>query len=208
MKKPNKKVKYKISIEIILVLFIAGLMIFLNEFTTNKINEIIISDREALLIHHDPGSPVREELAKKIIEFRPEACKMIEVYSEDFDPILYVQFTTDSNPSPNTIKDHPELLDLLRSNSEGHAELTIENKTEDVYFQWTETEEGEKCLIITYMSRPIVNNIWIFSFTCYIILILVFVLLIRLHLVQYRSSIRHYKATSDVINDKINNNFK
>lgn len=208
MKKPNKKVKYKISIEIILVLFIAGLMIFLNEFTTNKINEIIISDREALLIHHDPGNPVREELAKKIIEFRPEACKMIEVYSEDFDPILYVQFTTDSNPSPNTIKDHPELLDLLRSNSEGHAELTIDNKTEDVYFQWTETEEGEKCLIITYMSRPIVNNIWIFSFTCYIILILVFVLLIRLHLVQYRSSIRHYKATSDVINDKINDNFK
>lgn len=185
---------YKIEMGIIFI--IAGCLLFLIFFADRKLEEIIISDREALLIQHDPTDKLHEELADSIIDFRPDACKMIEVFSEDLQPIFRIQFRDDDEHTKEELEDYPELVRLLNNNEDGHTQVTIGDEEEDVYFRWTETVSGDKRLVIIYMSRPIVHNMWVFHLVCYTILILVFILFILLQLKGHRDKVEQYKTIS------------
>lgn len=195
MKKTNKR--HSFTIDRLIVVTIALCMIFLIKFAENKLNEVLVSDREALLIEHDENNPLHEELAQEIIGFRPDACKMIEVFSEDFQPIFRVQFKEDDDHLSQSLYDFPELMSLLKENNDGHTNVTINEEEEDVYFRWTTTTTGERCLFIIYMSRPIVKNLWVFSFVSYMILILVFILFFRLQLKNHYERINYYERISN-----------
>ena len=175
----NKINKPNYVIDIIIVGLIALCLIFLMIFANNKLSEVITSDREALLIEHDQNNPIHEELAQKIVEFRPDACKMIEVYSEDYEPIFRVQFKDNDEHMDDPLKDHTELTELFDSHEDGHTEIEINGEDEDVYFRWTITTTGERCLFIIYMSRPVVKNLWVFTAICCVIMFLVMILLFR-----------------------------
>lgn len=193
MDRNTKHTRKLISFEIIIAIAIAICMIFLINFANAKMEEVIISNKESLLINHDPLNPIHEDLAEEIVKFRPGACKMIDVYSEDLEPLFTVQFY-DNNTEHASLRDFPDLVDLLRNNEEGHTEISIDGIDENVYFRWSETSRGEHYLVMVYMSQPEVNNLWVFSFICYLILILVFILLIRIHIIQHNEQIRAYHA--------------
>lgn len=190
----NSKIKNKwFTLETVTTLAIAACMIFLINFANAKMEEVIISNQESLLINHDPTNPIHEELANEIVKFRPGACKMIDVYGEDLEPLFTVQFY-DKNTGHAELKDFPDLVELLKNNVEGHTEISIDGYDENVYFRWSETSRGEHYLVMVYMSQPEVSNLWVFSFVCYMILILVFFLLIRIHIIQHNEQIKVYKA--------------
>lgn len=199
---PSRRRKNNLNIELILVFVIALLLLFLINFANNKLNEIITSDREALLIEHDPNNPVHEELANEILDFRPDACKMIEVYSSDFQPLFRVQFEKQQDYG-NTLLNHQDLVDLFETHKDGHTSIVINDIEEDIYFRWEETSSGEMCLIIIYMSRPVVTNLWVFNAVCYAILILVCILIIRLYLKNHAEKIRYYTKLSCDVQDSI-----
>ena len=158
------------TFEIAITLAIAACMIFLINFANAKMEEITISNKESLLINHDPTNPIHEELAGEIVKFKPGACKLI---------------------------DFPDLVNLLRNNAEGHTEVTINGIDENVYFRWSETSRGEHYLVMVYMSQPVVNNLWVFPFVCYMILIMIFILLIRIHIIQHNEKIQYYNALAN-----------
>lgn len=193
MKRPNKNTmkSHNFTFEILIIIVIALCMIFLVNFTNNKLDEIVTSDREALLVSDIENSQMHEELAKQIVQFRPDACKMIEVFSEDFDLMFKVQFKDDTT-HPNILTDHEDLINLLKSNKEGQTTIEIGDETEDVYFRWEYTTTGEKCLIIIYMAKPTVKNVWVVSVVAYIVILLVFILLLRMIYVRYRERIEIY----------------
>ncbi|MCM1221208.1 MAG: hypothetical protein NC548_42690 [Lachnospiraceae bacterium] len=196
MASKSKKSKY-FTLETVITLAIAACMIFLINFANAKMEEIIISNKESLLINHDPTNPIHEELADEIVKFRPGACKLIDVYGEDLEPLFSVQFY-DTNTEHAELSDFPDLVNLLRSNVEGHTEVKINDIDENVYFRWSETSRGEHYLVMVYMSQPVVNNLWVFSFVCYMILILVFFLLIRIHIIQHNEKIRIYNSIANI----------
>lgn len=202
MNKKSIKI-YKFNIERAIVLIIALCMIFLINFANTKLNEIAISEREALLMKHDPINPIHNELAQKIREFRPDVCKMIEVYSDEFDQLFSVQFKENTLTINNNLSDYAELVELFKTNKEGHTNIEIDDNEEDIYFQWVDTSEGKHYLIIIYMSKPIVENLWVFEFVCYLILVLVFVLIIRLHMIQQQDKIRYYQTISNETRRKL-----
>lgn len=201
----NKKLMktYKFNIERAIVFSIALCMIFLINFANTKLNEIVISEREALLMKHNPINPIHNELAQKIREFRPDVCKMIEVYSDEFNQLFSVQFKENSPTINNNLSDYAELVELFETNEEGHTNIKIGDDEEDIYFQWTTTSEGKRYLIIIYMSKPIVENLWVFEFVCYLILILIFILIIRLHIIQQQDKIRYYQKISNETRRKL-----
>ena len=196
----NSKRKVNFNIELILVIIIAISLIFLMNFANSKLNELITSDREALLMEHDPNNTVHEELANRILDFRPNACKMIEVYSSDFKPLFRVQFEEHSDYS-ESIQNHSELINLLKTNKDGHTSITIDDVEEDVYFRWEKMTSNDMCLVIIYMSRPVVENLWVFNAICYIILILVCILILRLHLRNHSEKIKYYSKLSRDVQD-------
>lgn len=199
----HKKKRFRLNIEVVIIFAIAACVIFLINFADSKLNEVILSDQEALLIRHDPDNPVHEDLAKQIIEFRPDACKMVEVFTKDFDPMFRIQFKEDDILDDTRITDYPDLMEVFMNNKEGHTNLVIDDYEEDVYFQWTELSTGEVYLVIIYMSRPVVHNLWVFSFVCYLILILIGVLLIRVNLQSHSEKIRFYQMISNDRSDQI-----
>lgn len=201
MKPTNKKTIF--TLESFIILLIASGMIFLINFANSKLNEIFISEQEALLINHVPSNPIHKQLGEEIQYFRPEACKMIEVFSSEFIPEFTVQFDTTSQIPENSIKDYPDLLELFKANSEGHTSITIDDKEEDVYFKWVTTSTNEYYLVIIYMSRSKVENLWVFNFVCYLILILVFILLIRLHIIHHNDHIQYYRSLSDNVRSRL-----
>lgn len=204
MKINNIRKQSRFVIDIFIILLIALSLIFLMYFINSKFNEIITSDKEALLIEHDPNDPIHTILAEEITDFRPESCKMIEVYNEKFDNIFRVQFKEDQDHNTlNPLLEYPDLMDIFNNHENGHTEITIGNDVEDVYFRWTYTPEGERCLFIIYMSRPIVKNLWICTMICIFIMILVGILLIRQYQHNHEVQLLYYRKTSDAVRDAI-----
>lgn len=195
--------KLMLRIQVAIIFLITALMIFLIVFSTNKMDQILDIEQEALLMSHDPNSPIHHELAKEIIKFRPDVCKMIEAYSKDLVPLFKVQFLKENDDLDNDITKYPELMELLVSNTEGHTSITIDDKDEDVYFRWTESATGEPYLVIIYMSRPVVENLWVFSFICYMILFLIFILLMISLLSAYNKDVRYYHSLSREVQSRI-----
>lgn len=195
MKSQKKTNKHPIfNIEILILVVIAALMIFLINFAEAKFNEVISVDKQALLMNDNPENQISDDFAKEIVNFRPESCKMIELFSKDFELIFRVQFREDDeNKLYDNIENHQELMSLFLHNKEGHTNLTIDGEEEDIYFKWTTNNLGEPSLMIIYMARPVVKNLWVFSFICYIILILIFLLVISLKYRMHRQLVREYE---------------
>jgi hypothetical protein len=192
--------KYDYRIDLFIVISIMACLIFIVYFANSKFNEIASSDREALLIEDSSDDSLEQQLADSIIQFRPDACKMIEVYSEKYEPIFKVKFKDDQSLD-DSLLDHPDLIELFNTNYDGHTEVVIGEETEDIYFRWETTTSGEKCLFIIYMSKPIVENIWVFTLVCCIVMILVGILFLRLYMRSHRDALNRYIESSNMIYD-------
>lgn len=197
-----------IGLPLIIVIAIALCMIFLINFTNAKFEELLNSSTEGLLIHHDPDNPVHQELAEKLSEFRPEACKLIEVYSNNFEPIFSVQFKNGNPHGEEDLSSYTDLVELLREHPEGHTVLTIDDIEEDVYFRWVDASDDESYLVIIYMSRPIVYNLWAFSFVCYLVIILLFTLVAVLVFSRHHDRIREYQQLVNQTKECPRNKYK
>lgn len=201
MNKKRRRSSFR-RIETIIIIVIAGCMIFLMDFTHNKLNEFARLEQEALLITHDPSNPVHNELAEEILEYRPEAYKMIEIYTKDFDIMMTLHFTEDKI-AKSDLRDYPELMELFYTHEEGHTQLSIGDKKEDIYFRWTPGADGQKYLIIIYASRHPVKNLGVFDFVCYSVLLMVFLLLIILHISHYKDKVKQYQTMSEDVRNRL-----
>ena len=202
----HKKSKSPITIEIIIVLIIAVCMIFLNFFTTSKLSELERSSNEAMFIRNDLPFMNSDEFTEEILEYKPESCKMIEMYDDQFNLLLMIQFDQDKAVDNHDITEYPDLISTLECNTEGQVNIAKmkDGYEENVYFQWINNSNGDRRLIMVYSTKLIVNNLWIFSFVCYFVILLVFILLIRLKLDQCRSNIKQYDTTSTIVRDRVN----
>lgn len=201
----NKNKNSSFRLETLIIILIAGCMIFLVDFTNNKINEFSRLEEEAMLVNHDPSNPIHEQLAQEIIEYRPDTYKMIEIYTEDFEIMMTLQFI-ESGLKNIDLDDYPDLIDLFKDNEEGHTQLLFgeENEIkEDIYFKWVKASDNNKYLMIVYSSRHPVQNIWIFNFVCYLVLLLVFLLLLRIHLKNYKEKVQQYEQLSDDLKKRL-----
>lgn len=189
----NKFRKRRVNLEIPIVVTIAILMVILINFSDNKLNELIVSDAEALFmsVDHDPNDAMHTELAEKMSEFRPDTYKMIEVFDTNLDLVIRVQF--DENDQYENIWNYPELVELLTNNDDGHTSIEVDDEwSEYIYFKWSASEDGEMYLFIIYTYKPIVRNLWIFHAICYTILMMICGLLIRLSMRSYSDKLKYY----------------
>lgn len=198
----NPKRDSSMRIDTVIIFLVAACMIFLIDFTHDKLHEFDRLEQEALLVNHDPSNPIHEDLAKEIVQYRPGAYKMIEIYTPDFEIMMTLQFSNSDEYSTDLSK-HPDLMELFYTHEEGHTQLTVNDKLEDIYFRWTEGANDNKYLIIIYASRAPVKNLAIFDFVCYIVLLLMFMLLFRLRMKQYREKIKQYKSIQDDVRSRI-----
>lgn len=200
----NPKKNSKMRFDTIIIFLVAACMIFLIDFTHGKFHEFDRLEQEALLVNHDPNNPVHEDLAKEILQYRPGVYKMIEIYKPNFEIMMTLQFATSDDYSTD-LKQYPDLIELFYTHEEGHTSLTINEKEEDIYFKWTEGSTGEKYLIIVYASRVPVKNLAVFDFVCYMVLILMFILLIRIRMKHFNEQVKHYRAIQDDVRSRISN---
>jgi len=184
------------KIETIIIFAIAACMIFLNVFTTSKLSELELVGTEAMFIKDGLTYPESEQLGEEIVKYRPDSCKMIEMYDDNFELLFSLQFDENYPIHNDNINNHPELLELLTTTKEGQTTIEIGDYTENVYFQWVTNDRNEQRLVIVYSTKEIIENIWIFSFVCYLVIILIFVLLIILHTKEYKEKIKQYKQTT------------
>lgn len=199
----NKK-NSSFKIETLIIILIAGCMIFLVDFTNNKINEFSRLEEEIMLVNHDPSNPIHEQLAQEIIEYRPDTYKMIEIYTEDFDIMMTLQFIETGLKNIN-LDEYPDLIELFNENEEGHTQLSFSDNEikEDIYFKWVKASDNNKYLMIVYSSRHPVQNIWIFNFVCYIVLLLIFILLLQMHLKNYKDKVQQYEQLSNDLKKRL-----
>lgn len=198
----NNKKRSNIRLETIIIFLIAICMIFLIDFTHDKLNDFAKVEQEALLINHDPSNPVHNQLAQEIIKYRPGVYKMIEIYKPNMEIMMTLQFENNAKYHTN-LNEYPELTELFLKNKEGHTQLTIDNELEDIYFKWIDDASMDKYLILIYTSRHQVQDLYIFDFVCYMVLLLIFFLLIRIHISGYGDKIKQYKDKSDDIRNRL-----
>lgn len=188
------------NFETIIILVIALCVIFLNSFTTIKMSELESSGNDALFIRQDLPYEDSEILAEEIVQYHPDTCKMIEMYDENFEMVFSVQFD-EKVIECNNIHNYPELIELLKESKEGQTTITIGDAEEYVYFQWTTNNRNENRLLLVYTAKQEVQNIWIFSFVCYMVMILIFVLLIKMHTCNFSERIKHYRHITQELDD-------
>lgn len=200
----RKKLVSIFNIETIIILIITACVLFLNTFAANKMYELERVGTEAMFVADGLNYSNSEQLGNEIVKYRPDSYKMIEIYNESFELLFSLQFDENRKIYNNNIYDHEELLYLLNNTDKGQTLITVGDYKEQVYFEWMTNNKNEKRLVIVYSTKEIVNNIWMFSFICYIILILIFILLIRLHTKNYNDKIYQYKMVSYNFRDEVN----
>ena len=194
------------QVDTIIVLLIAACLIFINGFTVRKLNELEHAGKSAIFIKDDIQVFEDETLSEEIRDFIPEAYKMIELYDENLDLLFQAKFVDVKEPSTKTdIKKYSSLTDILYNNEEGQTSLTINDEEQNIYFKWVMNSRNEHRLLIVYSSIKQVSGIWIFSLMCYITLILVFVLLIRIRTASYHDKIRQYKDMTEHLRNEFKN---
>ena len=178
---------YNIIPDIIIAVIIAAGLIALNIFTVGKFNELQDAGKKAMFIRDDIPSVENDHALEEILEYHNESYNMMELYDENLNLMLSIQFDTE-HLLPNTnIHNYPDLIQLLNENDHGRFTLERErvendkNETvlEEITFQWLENNRGEQRLIVVYSTLPLVDYLWIYSVASYIIIILVFILIIR-----------------------------
>ena len=204
----HKAKKFPISFELVITVIIAACMLFLNYFTTNKLTELENSSNEAMFVRSDLPFMDSDEFTEEVLKYKPGACKMIELYNEDFEMMLMIRFDQNYAADPNdSIVNYPDLINTLQSSQEGQVKVGKVDDTHEEYilFQWLTNTEGERRLIMVYNIRPVVDNLWVFTLISCLVIVMVFVLLIRLYLKEYKSSVTQCRWMNDAIRDRVNN---
>ena len=199
----GKSRNHSMEIDMVIVVLMAVCIIGMITISNYKLEEIFDSHQESLLVRDISGDDISDEFAEQIVRFRPDMCKMIEVYSADMELTLRMQFT-ESHTHDDHLDAYPELVDLFRSHKEGHTVITTDDEEEDIYFRWEPMRtNGEECLTIVYMTRPIVKNLWVVPLLGYTVLILAFVLLIHMKIVQHDEKIKMYQYVTKEMQDQL-----
>lgn len=100
-----------------------------------------------------------KELEELIKEYHPDPTRMIEIYDTDFNLESRIIIDRDEYGEHDhyDIKDFPKLVAYLNDNDEGHTYYMNDKRTEtDFYFTWyiTEGKDGNRQLVLIFMSRP------------------------------------------------------
>lgn len=173
--------KHDYLIDLAIVIIIAICMIFLNVFLSIKLDELNNASRDAIFIKDNIEDIDSEEIKEEIKDYLPSSCQMIELYDDNFNLIFQVQFADDVDiEHKNDLRDHKNLINHIQSNQEGQTSFMIGDNEQDIYYKWLTNERGENRLILVYSDITNVKYLWIIPFICYLVIILVFALLIRM----------------------------
>lgn len=196
--KQKRGLKSFLNIETLIILIIAGCLMFLNIFTVSKLNELENAGKDSVFLIDNISFDDQEAFAEEINSYLGESCKMIELYDNNFNVIFQIQFSGDSIKT-NDIREYAALVNIINTNPEGQTSISINGMEQEVYFRWVKNEAGEDRLLLVYSAIKEVEGLWLFSFVCWMIMILVFVLLIRLHSNRYNEQIKEYSRLTNYL---------
>ena len=187
------------NVDTLIIVLIAISIMFLNSFTLSKLDELQKAKNEAIFVKGDVVFGDEERFAEEIVSYLPDSYKMIELYDENLELGFQVRFSDEYIPKAD-ITQYPNIVEILRNNEEGQTKVDIGGTEQDVYFKWIDNE-GQRRLLIVYSSIQAVSGLWIFSFVCYGVLLLVFILFIRLKFRTYKDNTTQYASSTKRIRD-------
>ena len=202
MKEKASMIWNLVGLDTLILILIACCMFFLNSYTVTKLNDMQEAKNDAIFIKGDVTFGDEEQFAEEIINYLPDTYKMIELYDENLVIGFQVQFN-DANIPKDDITRYPNIVDILKNNEEGQTRVRIGGTEQDIYFKWLTTSTGERRLLMVYSAVHEITGLWVFSFVCYFVLILVCVLFIRLRYQSLKDNITRYGISTKRIRDEI-----
>ena len=181
------------GIVICIAILMAGLISLIN-YNFNQ----IIHDTDTLIFRENENMIVSDQLRSGMENYKVEKFPMLEIYDKEYNQLLRLPLDTDPHDSIryDTMKNHTDLQETFSQYDEGYTKMNVDGYDEDIYFSWVITSDGHKQLIIVYLSRPAIKLMWAIPFICYLILLLVFVIIIRIQLSIRRSKIEQYNKSA------------
>lgn len=189
--------------EIAIVTLIALCVIFMNFFTLSKIRELEDIANDTIFIKDDLPFIESEDLGEELKEYLPIAYKMVEIYDPNYQLLFQLNMNSEPKLDNVNILEYPNIQQMIKSSMEGQSRVLIGDSEENVYFKWIKNSEGDERLIIIYSPINKVKGLWVFSLTSYLILILVFILLIRVHTNSYNEKIKEYTESTISISNSM-----
>jgi hypothetical protein len=177
-------------------------MLTLIHVSNSKLNEVL-SGNNSILLRENPDKQIEGLLAQEMIPYKLEACTMMETYDKDFNLLGRIPFVDGYDHNVPDIRKYDKLISLFNKYPEGHTRLQRGDNEEDIYFRWTNTTSGDRVFVLIYISRPVVHNLWMIPFLCYLILILIFTLVMRLRMSCQKDRIEYYHRSSMRVQSKI-----
>ena len=199
MTSKNPKPKYDRLFETGIIIVIACCVIFLNVFTTSKFTALKEAAQDSVFVMDDIPISEDDEFVEQVRSYLSDTYKMIELYDENFDLIFRVQFEEDDQYQPNDIKEYKDIISRIQNTPEGQSRLIVGNSEQNFYYKWVENDRGEIRLLIVYSKVAMVQNLWVFNLVSYLIMILIFILLIKMHIHRYQDKISHYEEVTNNI---------
>ena len=181
------------GIVICIAILMAGLISLIN-YNFNQ----IIHDTDTLIFRENDNVIVSDQLRSGMENYKVEKFPMLEIYDTEYNQLLRLPLDKDPHDSIlyDTMKNHTDLQETFSQYDEGYTKMNVDGYDEDIYFSWVVTSDGHKELIIVYLSRPAIKLMWAIPFICYLILLLIFVMIVRIQLSIRRSKIDQYNKSA------------
>ena len=186
IKMPSQRALY-----LAIILIIAACIFGLNFYVSSKLKDIQNSSQTVIYIN-DPA------ISDEIEYIIPDTYKMLELYDDNFG-LLYRSRANDGNPveALNISAYRSQLISYKKTNDWQNLSHIDENCKHDIYFRWVKSETGRSTIIIAYGMGDVQFSVWIVSFICYFILMLLFAVITLINSKTYGDSIEKYQNKVD-----------
>ena len=197
----GKAIRPEIFIIVLLILCVSYIIHFEQDNGRTGAAVVVNSDGQVAILHRKEEMEEYKSSGRYLMEYRPDACQLVEVLNEDMETVFSLSFTNDDSIQ-KYVNGNPGLFKIYESKKMGKSDIVINDKDYSIDFTWDDVD-GTKYLIVYASSQIRERTAMFFNFVCYITLILSFTMFTNTLYWQHRSILKRYKQVNREVKSRI-----
>lgn len=191
-----KFLRYEIIIMILIIICISYNLIYegfsYKGFSYSAIS--ITRDGIISVLNDDEAINEFKQKNRPIIYFNKDACEFISVY-DNYVPQTTVLFNNVESLHDN-IWELCDWVEITSNNEKGEVDISKYGLDMKIKYEWVSFADGTRYLIVYNTNITKVKMFNIFNMTCYLAIVLSFLMLINIVYWQYRSIVNMYSVVN------------
>ena len=201
MKMKNSKIRLVTYLQIFITFLIIMSTTFIIKYENETLFNTVISvanDGSIMVLHNKDVIKDFKEKGRPIITFNHNSCQFISIFNENNEHVTSL-ILGDTDKIDNDISSLIDWKTIFDSKENGYIDLSEYNIDMKIIFNRVSTIDGTKYLVVYNINNEQDQIFTTFTFTCYFIVVLSFIMLITVITRRFNDTAKIYMDQNNEI---------